>query len=320
MITYSAREPSNVEYSIRHMCETWSPSINRARGITHNGFGRWSISKCGRGNSSTAARLRRSRPRRKRQPPRGCDDMKIVLLSRVPRWYSFRADRVIRRLARDGHEILAVVAERSSTSTSLREWLWKYGPRLFVEKSVRKLLRLAGLKRAPQGGAGGRPERPGEQIPTPPVYFVDSHNSEKCVELVFSLRPDALVWRGCGILKRPILATAWLGAINPHYATLPAYRGVDVTEWAALHGDPVAVSVHFVTEHVDTGSVIVSREILVEPGDTTGELRDKSAALAVELLAEALNKLDAGVAGQTASPGAVGRQYFAMHSRLRQLA
>ena len=246
--------------------------------------------------------------------------MKIVLLSRVPRWYSFRADRVIRRLARDGHEILPVVAERTSTSASLREWLWKFGPRLFVEKSVRKLLRLAGLTRAPQGGAGGRPERSGEQIATPPVYFVDSHNSEKCVELVFSLRPDALVLRGCGILKRPILATAWLGAINPHYATLPAYRGVDVTEWAALHGDPVAVSVHFVTEHVDTGAVIVSREILVEPGDTTGKLRDKSAALAVELLAEALNKLEAGVAGQTASPDSAGRQYFAMHPRLRQLA
>jgi hypothetical protein len=44
-----------VEYSIRHTCETWSPSINRAREITHNGFGRWSISKCGRGYSLTAA-------------------------------------------------------------------------------------------------------------------------------------------------------------------------------------------------------------------------------------------------------------------------
>lgn len=213
-----------------------------------------------------------------------------------------------------------MVAERASTSASLREWLWKFGPRLFVEKSAQKLLRLAGLKRAPQGGAGKRPESLTRQIATPPVYFVDSHNSEKCVELVYSLRPDALVLRGCGILKRPILATAWLGAINPHYATLPTYRGVDVTEWAALHGDPVAVSVHFVTEHVDTGAVIVSREILVEPGDTTGRLRDKSAAVAVDLLAEALNKLEAGVAEHTAPPDSAGRQYFAMHPRLRQLA
>jgi hypothetical protein len=67
--------------------------------------------------------------------------MRIVLFSRVPRWYSFRADRVIRRLAGDGHEILAVVAERASTLASLREWLWKFGPRVFIEKSAQNLLR-----------------------------------------------------------------------------------------------------------------------------------------------------------------------------------
>jgi len=250
--------------------------------------------------------------------------MRIVLFSRVPRWYSFRADRVIQRLAGAGHEILAVVAERASTLGSLREWLWKYGPRVFIEKGARKLLRLAGLKHASQGVPGQRLRAADEQGVTPaldfPVRFVDSHNSPECVELVRSLRPDVLVLRGCGILKQPILAAARLGAINPHYAALPAYRGVDVTEWAALHGDPVAVSVHFVTEQVDTGAVIVSRRIIVEPGDTTGKLRDKSAAAAAELLAEALDKLEAGGAPSLAAPGAVGRQYFTMHPRLRRLA
>src|SRR5215510_9441613 len=209
--------------------------------------------------------------------------MRIVLFSRVPRWYSFRADRVIQRLAGDGHEILAVVAERASTLASLREWLWKYGPRVFIEKSARKLLRLAGLKHASQGGSGQRPHEAEKQGVTPAadflVRFVDSHNSPECAELVGSLRPDVLVLRGCGILKRPILAAARLGAINPHYATLPAYRGVDVTEWAALHGDPVAVSVHFVAEQVE-----------------------------------------AGATHSLASPDVVGRQYFTMHPRLRRLA
>jgi len=250
--------------------------------------------------------------------------MRIVLFSRVPRWYSFRADRVIQRLACDGHEILAVVAERASTLASLREWLWKFGPRVFIEKSAKKLLRLAGLKHASQGAPGQRLRAADKQAVTPAVdffvRFVDSHNSPECVELVYSLRPDVLVLRGCGILKQPILAAARLGAINPHYAALPAYRGVDVTEWAALHGDPVAVSVHFVTEQVDAGAVIVSRQIPVEPGDTTGKLRDKSAAAAAELLAEALNKLEAGAAPLLAAPGVVGRQYFTMHPRLRQLA
>jgi methionyl-tRNA formyltransferase len=195
---------------------------------------------------------------------------------------------------------------------------------VFIEKSAQKLLRLAGLKQSSRGAPGWRLRAAGNQGVTPavdfPVRFVDSHNSPECVELVRSLRPDALVLRGCGILKQPILAAARLGAINPHYAALPAYRGVDVTEWAALHGDPVAVSVHFVTEQVDTGAVIVSRQIIVEPGDTTGRLRDKSAAAAAELLAEALDKLEAGASPSLAAPGAGGRQYFSMHPRLRRLA
>ena len=243
--------------------------------------------------------------------------MRIVLFSRVPRWYSFRADRLTQRLAGDGHEIVAVVAHSASTLASLREWLWKFGPRVFVEKCARKLMRLAGVEREAHGGA---PQSPIKQTVTPPVRFVDSHNSPECVELVRSLNPDVLVLRGCGILRGPILETARLGAINPHYAALPAYRGVDVTEWATLHGDPVAVSVHFVTEQVDTGEVIVSRQIPVEPGDTTGKLRDKSAAAAVELFAEALNLLEAGAAQPIASPDRAGRQYFTMHTRLRRLA
>jgi len=37
-------------------------------------------------------------------------------------------------------------------------------------------------------------------------------------------------------------------------------------------------------------------------------------------LAEALNKLEAGATPSLAAPGAVGRQYFTMHPRLRRLA
>ena len=99
-----------------------------------------------------------------------------------------------------------------------------------------------------------------------------------------------LVLRGCGIVKGGILSLPRYGAINPHYALLPAYRGMEVTEWSVLHGDPVAVSVHWVHEAVDAGGVIVSKRIEIEPGDSLGDLREKCAALAADLLAEALRR------------------------------
>ena len=244
--------------------------------------------------------------------------MRIVLLSKVPRWYSFRADRVVQRLADDSHEVVAVVAERCATLASLREWMLKFGPRLFAEKSVQKLRRQLRWGRASQG-EGVPASRLSAGGAIPPVHWVDSHNSAACVELVRQLRPDVLILRGCGILKRSILEIPRLGAINPHYAFLPAYRGVDVTEWAALHGDPMAVSVHQVTEQVDIGTVLASQRISAEPGDTVGRLRDKSAAAAVELLTAALAKLDSGAALPVPLMITAGRQYFAMHPRLRQL-
>ncbi|HEV2915228.1 MAG TPA: formyl transferase [Pyrinomonadaceae bacterium] len=253
--------------------------------------------------------------------------MRLVLFSRVPRWYSFRQDRFVKRLVADGHEIAAVVVERTKTLKSIREWMFKLGPRVFFEKAVSNSLRLTGLRRAAAVGpaspttADAAARRPLPESVNPPVHLVDSHNSPACVELVRSLRPDVIVLRGCGIVRKQILDIPRVGTINPHYALLPAYRGMDVTEWSALHGDPVAVSVHTVNEGVDTGTVLASRLVKVERGDTVGMLRDKSAALAVDLIAETLANLEAGRAlPRRAEPGAAGRQYFVMHPRLRRLA
>lgn len=243
--------------------------------------------------------------------------MRIVLFSRVPSWYSFRGDRLVTRLVQEGHDVAGVVVERTPTMTMLREWMWKLGPELVLEKGLRKGARLLGWPqgRPDQHAGAAAPAAPVD----PPVFVVQSHNASASVELVRRLQPDVIILRGCGIIKWPILEIPKLGTINPHYAQLPDYRGMDVTEWAALHGDPIAVSVHFVAEGVDTGAVLASRRVPVEPGDTLGRLREKSAALAVELFVEVLEKLASGTAVPR-SQQADGRQYFAMHPRLKWLA
>ncbi len=243
--------------------------------------------------------------------------MRLVLFSRVPRWYSFRQDRLVRRLAAEGHEVAAVVVEQTKTLTSVREWLFKLGPRVFFEKAVRKVSgRIRGSSASAHDNEARSASSPVDVNPA--VHLVASHNSAECVEIVRALKPDVIILRGCGIVRKPVLEIPKWGTINPHYALLPAYRGMDVTEWSALHGDPVAVSVHTVNEGVDTGAVLVSKLVEVEAGDTVGALRDKSAALAVELMVEALKRVENFV--PAATPESASRQYFVMHPRLRQLA
>lgn len=238
--------------------------------------------------------------------------MKIVLFSRVPRWYSFKNERLAGRLAADGHEIAGVIVEQTSTIKSLREWTKKLGWDVFLKKLGQKAL---GTKKS-----GDNLKRDGVTV-SPDVYLVKSHNSPECVEILQKLKPDLIVLRGCGIIKKQVLGVPRIGVINPHYALLPDFRGMDVTEWSVLHNAPVAVSVHTVNEGVDTGVVLKSREIEATAEDTVGSLRDKCAALAVDLLAEAAADLAAGVEFPVcAKEEAAGRQFFSMHPRLRELA
>lgn len=237
--------------------------------------------------------------------------MKLVLFSRVPRWYSFKNERLASRLTADGHEILGVVVEQTSSLKSIREWIWKLGFRVFTEKLFRK---VSG-KRA----ANTKNENTKSIKVSPKVYLVKSHNSTECVEILKSLKPEIIVLRGCGIIKKTVLDVPAIGVINPHYAVLPDYRGMDVTEWSALHGDAIAVSVHAVNEGVDTGKVLKSREIEVTDQDSTGTLRDKCAALAVELISEALAEIEKTRLVPKERIEAGGRQYFQMHSRLKNL-
>lgn len=238
--------------------------------------------------------------------------MRIVLFSRVPRWYSFKNERLVTRLSNDGHEIAAVVVEQTSTLKSLSEWIGKFGPKVFIQKVLNKL-------------KGNKIEVSNNSAPvsgiSPKVFFVKSHNSAKCEGILKELQPEVIVLRGCGILKKPILDVPKIGVINPHYALLPAYRGMDVTEWSALHGDPIAVSVHTVNEGVDTGVVLKSKIIEPDPTDTTGTLRDKCAVIAVELISASLAEIEKkGTLPANRADIGAGKQYFKMHPRLKRLA
>ncbi|MGE0131173.1 MAG: formyl transferase [Blastocatellales bacterium] len=249
--------------------------------------------------------------------------MRIVMFARVPRWYSFREDRMTNRLLSEGVEIAGIVAERTRTRDAFRDWMFKLGPRVVFRKLLQKGLSISGLRRgrhATQKTASGSGSYPTKAVTPPPVHFVASHNSPECVEIVRRLRPELIVLRGCGIVKKQTLEIPSVGTINPHYALLPDYRGMDVTEWSVLHGAPAAVSVHWVSEDVDTGAVIISRRINVERGDTLGVLREKSAALASELMTEAIKRIESGDSTPSARKNIEGRQYFTMHPRLRQLA
>ncbi len=116
-----------------------------------------------------------------------------------------------------------------------------------------------------------------------------------------------------------ILDVPAVGMLNAHMGLLPAFRGMNVLEWGLLAGQPIGVSVHFVTRGIDTGDILGFQKIPIEPGDTLDALRAKSLAINVELLARCVRQLAEGKAVRTPQRPEDGRQYFVMHPRLRRI-
>ena len=115
--------------------------------------------------------------------------------------------------------------------------------------------------------------------------------------------PDLLVVVAYGlILPRKVLAIPQLGCWNVHASLLPRWRGAAPIQRALLAGDArTGVCLMQMAAGLDTGPVLLSRAVPIDPDDTGGSLHDKLAALGAQLLADGLDRLLEGRA-LTAEP------------------
>jgi hypothetical protein len=72
----------------------------------------------------------------------------------------------------------------------------------------------------------------------------------------------------------------WCPAINLHISYLPWGRGAHPLFWALYSGEPIGVSIHYVDEGIDTGPIIIQREVQIdERGTLTTEYQALQAAV-----------------------------------------
>lgn len=96
------------------------------------------------------------------------------------------------------------------------------------------------------------------------------------------------------------------GVLNVHYSLLPKYRGASPVEAALLHGDTkTGVAVQRMALELDAGDVLASREMAIEPTDTTLTLRPKLIQAGADLLIETLPAFSAGTAVSEAQDAAL---------------
>lgn len=110
------------------------------------------------------------------------------------------------------------------------------------------------------------------------------------------ISPDAIIVVGYGRIIPPwMLELPRFGNINVHGSLLPKYRGAAPIQWAVASGETVTgITTMRLDEGLDTGDIILQREMPILPEDTAVTLAPKLASLGADLLLETLHGIEQG--------------------------
>jgi methionyl-tRNA formyltransferase len=129
----------------------------------------------------------------------------------------------------------------------------------------------------------------------------------QAIDEIRALRPDVIVVTAYGqILPRAVLEIPRIACLNLHASLLPRWRGAAPIQAAIAAGDAkTGITVMYMDEGLDTGDILLQRNIDVLPADTGRSLHDRLATAAPEALLEALELLAKGSAPRTPQNNAV---------------
>jgi len=107
------------------------------------------------------------------------------------------------------------------------------------------------------------------------------------------LTPDLIVVAAFGqILPPAVLGIPPLGCINVHPSLLPKYRGAAPINWAIINGETrTGVTTYCMDEGMDTGALLLVREVEIGADETAEELGERLAAIGGELVRETIQGL-----------------------------
>ncbi len=127
-------------------------------------------------------------------------------------------------------------------------------------------------------------------------------NSAQAVRRLAGLEADLGVVVAYGeMLKPKLLSVTRRGFINAHASLLPDYRGAAPINWALIRGEEVTgVTVIRMEPRLDAGPILAKRKVPIGEDETAGQLHDRLAQVAADLVVEVVNRMDAGerVAGR----------------------
>jgi len=131
-----------------------------------------------------------------------------------------------------------------------------------------------------------------------PVLQPRSVRKQEFLDEIQALNADIFVVAAYGkILPKAVLGMPKYGCINVHGSILPKLRGAAPIQWAIINGEPTTgVTIMRMDEGMDTGDMILKREIPIEDHFDSNILYEKMADLGAMALLTALPMIENGTA------------------------
>lgn len=130
------------------------------------------------------------------------------------------------------------------------------------------------------------------------VYQPNTLRDEAFAELLRELDPELIVVVAYGkILPANVLDYPKYKCVNVHGSLLPEYRGAAPMQRAIIDGKKVTgITTMYMGVGLDTGDMILKREVAIEENDNFEDIHDKLGACGAELLVETVAAIKAGTA------------------------
>ena len=123
-----------------------------------------------------------------------------------------------------------------------------------------------------------------------PHIHIPHDNEDLMIRTIRAFHPDLIVLAGYMRILSPRFVGSFDRIINVHPSLLPKYKGANAIEQALDSGDDVTgVTVHYVTEELDSGEIILQSKVPIMPEDDIKSLTKAIQRREYGILPEAIN-------------------------------
>ncbi len=128
-----------------------------------------------------------------------------------------------------------------------------------------------------------------------PVLQPSNLKSPEFIEALGLLKPDLGVIVAFRMLPEAVWSLPRMGSVNLHASLLPQYRGAAPINHAIINGETkTGITTFFLKHEIDTGNIILSKEIPILPEDNAGSLHDKLMTEGAEVLRQTVESIATG--------------------------